>query len=246
MSNKLTLKCPIRGVLKASKKSRDGLSPSEESYRVEALRYLVKHGYPVENFKIEPIVKKFGNAGRNSFRSDFAILDIPASAIDTSDVDELLKHTILLCEVKRDNAKSDYVKKTQVEPMLDFAKLDKCLGLYWDNVEQRLFWQESKKGKRELKEGPLAFLPEFGDDIKTSPITFNDTRPSDSLIEVFDRIENILHQASFDLEKRYEIILQILLAKIFDEHAHEGRPDKPLGIQDFGVLGTPRKIVVLY
>jgi type I restriction enzyme M protein len=241
MSTKLTLKCPVRGLLKASKKSKDGLTPSEEYFRVEALKYLIANGYPPENIKIEPIVKKFGSSGRNSFRSDFAILDVPASSINTSDVDVLLEHAIIICEVKRDNSKSDYVKHTQVKPMLDFAKLDKCLGLYWDNIEQRLFWQESKKGKREIKEGPLTFLPDFGNEIQTKPITFNDTKPSDSLIEVFERIEDILHQAAFDPEKRYEIILQLLLSKIFDEHAFEGRPDKPMAIQDFMVLGTPKE-----
>ena len=131
MSTKLTLKCPVRGVLKASKKSKDGLTPSEEYFRVEALKYLISNGYPPENIKIEPIVKKFGNSGRNSFRSDFAVLDVPINSIDTSDVDVLLEHALIICEVKRDNAKSDYVKHTQVKPMLDFAKLDKCLGLYF-------------------------------------------------------------------------------------------------------------------
>ena len=238
MSKKLTLKCPVRGILKASRKSKDGLTPSEEYFRVEALKYLIANGYPSENIKIEPIVKKFGSAGRNSFRSDFAVLDVPTDSIDTSNVDILLEHAILICEVKRDSAKSDYVKHTQVKPMLDFSKLDKCLGMYWDNIEQRIFWQEVEGGKREIKEGPLTFLPEFGNNIQTNPITFNDTKPSDSLIEVFERIEDILHQAAFDPEKRYEIILQLLLSKIFDEHAFEGRPDKPMGIQDFTVLGT--------
>jgi type I restriction enzyme M protein len=243
MSTKLTLKCPIRGVLKASKKSKDGLTSSEEYFRVEAIKYLIANGYPSENIKIEPIVKKFGNAGRNSFRSDFAVLDVPVDSIDTSNVETLLDHAIIICEVKRDNAKSDYVKHTQVKPMLDFAKLDKCLGLYWDNIEQRVFWQENKKGKRDVKEGPLSFLPDFGSDIQNKPMTFNDTKPSDSLIEIFERIEDILHQAAFDPEKRYEIILQLLLAKIFDEHAFEGRPDKPMVIQDFSVLGTPKNNV---
>lgn len=241
MSTKLTLKCPIRGILKASKKSKDGLTPTEEYFRVEALKYLIANGYPAENIKIEPIIKKFGNSGRNSFRSDFAILDVPVNSIDTSNVDVLLEHAIVICEIKRDNAKSDYVKHTQVKPMLDFSKLDKCLGLYWDNIEQRIFWQEIKKGKREIKEGPLSFLPDFGNDIQKKPITFNDTKPSDSLIEVFNRIEDILHQAAFDPEKRYEIILQLLLSKIFDEHAFEGRPNKPMVIQDFTVLGTPEE-----
>ncbi len=235
---KLTLKCPIRGELKASKKSKDGLTPTEEYYRVEAIKHLIKIGYPKENFKIEPIIKKFGNSGRNSFRSDFAVLSVSADTIDTSDPEILLSHALLICEVKRDSAKSDYVKHTQVKPMLDFSKLDKCVGLYWDNIEQRVFWQETVNKVREIKEGPISFIPSFGDDVRTKPITFNDTLPSDSLLDTFSRIEDILHQASFDPERRYEIILQLLLTKIFDEHAFAGRPDQPLGVQDYSVLGT--------
>ena len=38
------------------------------------------------------------------------------------------------------------------------------------------------------------------------------------------------------------MILQLLLAKLFDEQAHEAKPDDPLGIQDFEAQGTPPKI----
>lgn len=243
MSTELTLECPVRGLLKASKKSKSGLTPSEEYFRVEAIKYLIEKGYPAENFKVEPVIKKFGSAGRNSFRSDFLVLDVPVNSIDTSDIDKLLEHAIVICEVKKDNAKADYVKHTQVKPMLDFSKLDRCIGLYWDNIEQRVFWQEKKNGKREVKEGPLLTLPNYGNKIQAKPITFNDTKPTDSLIDVFVRIEDVLHQAAFDQERRYEIILQLLLAKIFDEHAYEGRPNEALVIQDFSILGTSANIV---
>lgn len=243
MSDKLTLKCPVHGVIKATKKSKDGLTPSEEYFRVEAIKFLIHKGYPAANFKIEPIIKKFGNANRNSFRSDFAVLDVPIDSINTSNIDELLEHTLLICEVKRDNTKSNYVKNSQVEPILEFAKLQKCVGLYWDNIEQRIFWQEIEAGKREIKEGPLSFLPDFGNHVLTKPISLNETRPADSLIDIFDRIEDVLHQSSFDIAKRYEIILQLLLMKIFDEHSFEGRPDKAVEIQDYTALGTPQSVI---
>jgi hypothetical protein len=60
MSNQLTLTCPIRGVLKTGTKSKDGLKPSEEFFRVEAIRHLIKQGYPKEHFKIEAVVKRIG------------------------------------------------------------------------------------------------------------------------------------------------------------------------------------------
>ena len=84
---------------------------------------------------IEPILAEFGNDGRNSFRSDFAVLDIDARLLTSHKPDDILSHSIVICEVKRDNRKSEYVKETQVKPMLNFAKLLTTVGLYWDNIE---------------------------------------------------------------------------------------------------------------
>lgn len=241
---KLTLTCPVRGQLKATSKSKDGLTPSEEFQRVQAIRHLIRKGYPTENFLVEPVIKRFGNSGRNSFRSDFAVLDVPIQSVDTGNIDDVLAHALVLCEVKRQNKDSDYVKKTQVEPLLDFAKKDNCIALYWDDVEQRVFWEERSNAVRETREGPLSFLPSFGAKVTTKEITFDDTKTTESLTNIFGRIEDILHQSSFDAEQRYPIILQLLLAKIFDEHAFEGRPQKPLAIQDFSSLGTSPDIAL--
>ncbi|MBR6096804.1 MAG: N-6 DNA methylase [Oscillospiraceae bacterium] len=230
--------CPIRGQLKVNKRSKDGLSATEEFYRVEAIKYLLSKGYPKENFWIEPIIKRFGNSGRNSFRSDFAVLDVPSATIGNSEPDTILSHAILICEVKRDNKKNEYVKNTQVKPMLDFAIKQSTMGLYWDNIEKRVFWIEIENGVKEIREGPISYVPKYGFPIETTPLTFNTISPVDSLIDTFDRIEDVLHQASFSPEQRYEIILQLLLAKIFDEHAFEVRGDEPLEIQDYKSLGA--------
>ena len=238
LSNNLQLTCPVRGQLTVNKKSKDGLTASEESFRVEAIRYLISKGYPKENFWIEPIIKRFGNSGRNSFRSDFAVLDVPTDTLGTNTPEEILNHAILICEVKRDNAKSNYVKETQVKPMLDFAINQNTIGLYWDNIDRRVFWIEINNNIKEIKEGPVTFIPSFGLSVKTVPLTFDTIEPSDNLIDTFSRIEDILHQAAYDHEKRYEIILQLLLAKIFDEHQFETRSKEPLEIQDFKSIGT--------
>lgn len=238
----MQLICPIRGQLKVKKRSKDGLKPIEEFYRIEAIKFLLNKGYPKENFRIEPIIKRFGNNGRNSFRSDFAVLDTPIDTISSNDPNEILSHSLLICEVKRDNNNIDYVKETQVQPLLDFAKNANTIALYWDNIDKRVFWNEISNGVKETKEGPLTFIPEFGCKIKTIPLTFDTISPVDSLIKIFERIEDILHQASFPPEKRYEIILQLLLAKIFDEHAYETRPNESLEIQDYQSLGATSKV----
>lgn len=53
-----------------------------------------------------------------------------------------------------------------------------------------------------------------------------------------------MHQQGFDISARYELILKLLLAKIFDEHSKEGQPFEPMGIQDFLSLGINKEIAV--
>ncbi len=242
MSNGFTLVCPIRGTLKASRKSKDGLTPSEEFRRVEALRYLVGLGYPRQNFVIEAVVQRIGNAGRNSMRADLAVLDVPASTINTKNVDELLEHAILLGEVKRDNAKSSHAKSTQVKPLLDFAKLQDCVALYWDNVEQRVFWSTIENRKRIVHEGPLALMPRYGHKVDVKPLMIDDLTAPDSLIETYQLIENILHSAAIDLERRYETILKLLLAKIYDEHASQSKKKRAPIFQDYEAIGVGNNV----
>ena len=173
-----------------------------------------------------------------------SILKKPKSQYNNFDPDEIMKEVILLCEVKRDNAAKDYVKMTQVKPMLDFAKDINAIGLYWDNIEHRVFWNTLNDGIREIKEGPLSFLPKYGCKIAAKKLTFNKLMEADSLLDVFSRIEDILHQASFSPESRYGIILKLLLTKIFDEHAYETRGDEPVGIQDYSAIGTSPEVAI--
>jgi type I restriction enzyme M protein len=234
----LTLVCPIRGPLKAPAKSADGLTPSEEARRIEAIDFLIKKGYPKQNFKVEATIKKFGHGGKNSFRADLAVLDVPVANINTSKVDELLGHAVLLGEIKRDSAKAAYTKETQVEPMLDFSHDEDCIALYWDDLGGRIYWREKKNGKRVDHEAPAQSIPAFGAKPSVKPLTLNDTQPSDSLLDVFERIEDTLHAASIDPEARYGIILQLLLAKLYDEHSHAAKASAPLDLQDFKALGA--------
>lgn len=218
-------------------RSSDGLTPSEERYRVEAIKYLVDRGYPRENFVIEPVVKRFGNNGRNSFRADFAVLSVNAESVGR-DVDALLANALLLAEVKRDNASADKAKQFQVKPLLGFASQDSCVALYWDNVEQRVFWQGIEDGTRVIHEGPLASLAPFGQRATVHALSVADLRGDANLKEIFERIEDVLHSASIGPSKRFTVMLQLLVAKLHDEHDHAVNPESPLAIQDYRALGV--------
>lgn len=55
MTELYSLTCPIRGKLKNSGRSKDGLTPNEEYQRVRAIKYLIAFGYPKANFRIEVV-----------------------------------------------------------------------------------------------------------------------------------------------------------------------------------------------
>jgi type I restriction enzyme M protein len=228
--------CPVRGRLKVTGRSADGLTPSEEKFRVEAIRYLVEKGYPKSNFVIEPVIKRFGNGGRNSFRADFAVLDVPAEAGQSADW--LLSHALVLAEIKRDNSDAAAATEFQVKPLLAFAGKDSCVAIYWDNVDQRVFWRTREEGESVLHEGPIEDLPAFGHRPGAVPMTLGKLRTETPLRSLFERIEDVLHAASIGPSKRFTVMLQLLLAKIFDEHDHDrpGARDEPLAIQDFRAL----------
>ncbi|MGL5441428.1 MAG: restriction endonuclease subunit M, partial [[Mycobacterium] stephanolepidis] len=233
----LTLICPVRGRLKAKARSADGLSPSEEKLRVDAIRHLIEVGYPKENIRVEAVIKRFGNGGRNSFRADLAVLDVPVASI-SGDLDEVLAHAVVLGEIKRDNADADAAVAFQVVPMLDFAARTDCVALYWDDIEQRVFWYDHSGQAKVRHEGPLATLPGPGNAPAVSKLTLATIDGDKPLLGVFKRIEDILHSASIGPQRRFPLMLQLLLAKLHDEHQNAGRPEKALVIQDFRALGT--------
>ncbi|WP_319453601.1 MULTISPECIES: class I SAM-dependent DNA methyltransferase [unclassified Mycobacterium] len=237
MSTGLTLICPVRGRLKAKARGADGLTPTEEKLRVDAIRHLISVGYPKENIWVEAVIKRFGSGGRNSFRADLAVLDRPVKEL-TGEPDEILMHAVVVGEVKRDNADAEAALSLQVVPMLDFATRTDCLALYWDDVEQRVYWYDHSGKVKVRHEGPLASLPGFGNAPSVTRLTISTIDADKPLLGVFKRIEDILHAASIGPQRRFGIMLQLLLAKLHDEHQNAAKPDAPLVIQDFRALGT--------
>lgn len=225
----LALVCPLRGELKATAKRKDLLGPSEEKLRIDMIRHLISLGYPTENMTTEAIVYRLGNAGRNSLRTDVVVYDIAAEAAKALDNEQRLLHAVILGEVKRDNSSAKAAKETQVKPLLGPAKVG-ALAVYWDDVEQRVFWHDKEK---HVKEAPLVALPLYGVRFKSVPkMTLADLKPFASVRVLFDRIEDILHGESVDKESRYTVMLQLLLAKLYDELENEADDTQPLGIQD--------------
>ena len=160
------LHCPIRGTLNVPERAADGLTFTEEKRRIDCINLLLRKGYPEGNIQVETTLLRFGSQGRNSFRTDVAVLDGPVSGYE-HDREELIRHIVLVAEVKRDNADALEAKRTQVYPAMGFLPLVNALGIYWDDVEQRLFYRELRDDQLVTRESPITSLPQWDMPINT-------------------------------------------------------------------------------
>lgn len=223
------LTCPIRGLLKVSELAADGLKFTEERRRIDFVKFLLAKGYPRDQIKIETTLLKFGNKGRNSFRTDVAVFDVPFSDIP-DDVEKRNEHVVLVAEIKRDNADAEEAKVTQVKPALDFIPDLAALAIYWDDVEQRLFYKVQSGTKTRTLETSAALLPMWGRKLGKPVLTFTDLQATNIRI-VFEKIEDRMHAEVPDKSARFEIMLQLLLSKLHDEHINRFAKSE-MSIQD--------------
>lgn len=228
------LYCPIRGQLKVLAKAKDQLTPTEEKLRIDCIRFLLKKKYPKSHFKIETTLLRFGNKGRNSFRTDFVVFDTPSKELVGASIEEIKEHIVLIAEIKRDNADAEEAKAMQVKPAMAFIPDASALGVYWDDIEQRLFYFVQQGKKRKVEEAPINKLPEWGDHLESTALGYHDLQPAHNLLKTFRQLEDTLHSQIVDKSKRFNVLLQLLLVKIFDEHVHAHSP-KLLDLQDFSI-----------
>jgi type I restriction enzyme M protein len=226
------LHCPLRGTLNVRQRAKDGLTFTEEKARIDALRFLLQKGYPRANFDIEPTVLRFGHKGHNSLRPDFSVYDEPADSVRRLPEERRLDHVRLIGEVKRDHADAEEAKATQIRPVLKLLP-DTAFGVYWDDIEQRLFYRDLLK--RAWLEAPLGKLPTWGASLTSAILSYSDLKPAKDLLRIFDGLEDALHPYITDKTKRYAVLLQLLLLKIHDENSSRNAR-RELALQDFTAL----------
>ena len=225
------LYCPVRGTLNVPERAADGLAFTEEKRRIDCINLLLKKGYPESHIQVETTLRRFGSQGRNSFRTDIAVFDEPTSNFG-ADMEDLLRHIVLIAEIKRDNANVLEAKQTQVFPAMGFLPLVGVLGIYWDDVEQRLFYRELRDGQLITRETAIVSLPQWGQAYQYKPLRSTDLETT-QLKQLFERIENRLHAEVSSKSVRFRIMLQLLLVKLYDEYVHPVAGSEEMDIQDF-------------
>lgn len=241
MTESALLHCPIRGTLRVSQRAADQLTFTEEKQRIDAVRYLIQRQYPRDNFSIETTLFKIGNAGRNSFRTDFAVYDRASKDLKGLTLEKKLEHVRLLAEIKRDNQTAEGAKATQVRAALQLVPDIETLGVYWDDIEQRFFYRQIEGKRSSIHDAPISKIPNWGEAVGSTKLQYNDLDPAKDLVRVFDEIEDAFHTYVVDKQERYTLIQQLLLTKIHDENTHrEGRrKNAPLDVQDYTVEAVP-------
>ena len=246
MSVNPTLYCPIRGQLKIKAKTQDGLKFTEEKRRIDCINYLLQKNYPSTHFNIESTLVRFGHGGRNSFRTDIVVFKHSASELLKLPLEEQREEILLLSEIKRDHKEAEEAKKTQVKAAMGFLPDLTSLGVYWDDIEQSLFYKRIKGTKQGIVETSLSYLPNFGEPFDVTKLRYSDLKAPKSLVGLFKSLEDTIHPYVADISIRYKLLLQLLLVKIYDEGANKLK-NSPMLIQDFSLFDlTDEQILEIF
>jgi len=237
------LHCPIRGALRVRARAKDGLTFTEEKRRIDFIRHLLSRGYPKENIETETIILQMGHAGQNSLRADVVVYDCPRSAVEHLTPEDRRRHMDLIAEIKRENWSAPNAKERQLKPALQLLPKKTALGVYWDDVEQTLFFKDLRDGVMLILEASLSHLPPFGSRFAVKPIRHRDLRVMSDLVGLFSKFDDILHQAGHDLEERYELLLQVILIKIYDEQLNRPTNGEMI-LQDFSATTLSDKEIL--
>lgn len=230
------LTCPVRGQLNAAALAKDGLTPTEERRRIELIQYLLDREYPADHLAVETIIIRRLGQGRNSLRADAVVYDIPRDQARKLEMDERLRHILLVAEVKRDSKKAKSAIDTQLEPAVrQLPNLD-ALGIYWDDVNRLLFHRIAVKTERgdsiEVEQDTLANLPPFGQPYKYRPLTLDVLTPPSNIVAMLETIANALRSEGVnDEQMRYKETVKLLLARYVDEREAPSRKGRVLALQ---------------
>lgn len=227
------LHCPIRGALNAYALATDGLTATEEARRIDFIKFLLSRQYPDTNIAVETvIVKKLGEAGRNTLRCDVIVYDAPVIEIQHLDIDERISRAIIVAEIKRDSSRRVSAWRHQLEPAMRLLPGMRVMGAYWDDVNRLLFVKELVKDQLQIFEENLANLPMWGAAYRRKLLTYVDLSQNTNLVGVLFDIANIMRSHGInDDQIRYKETVKLILARYCDERESEGTLCKPLALQ---------------
>src|SRR5690554_320532 len=237
MSEKALLTCPIRGALTVSKLAKDGLTVSEESHRIDFIKFLLNRGYDKKYIDVETIIiKNLGESGRNKMRADVIVYQCPVVEVVHLPIDRRLQKIALVAEIKRESSKKTSGVNNQLKPaMMQLPNLD-VLGVYWDETSRLLFVKELKVVNCEkhiaIVEDSLENLPKASQKYKVKPIVWSSLSPADNLVAILMKVANIMRSHGVNDEQlRYKETVKLILARYCDEREAKNSDSGELSLQ---------------
>jgi hypothetical protein len=67
------------------------------------------------------------------------------------------------------------------------------VGLYWDDIEQKVFYREIKGNRQKIIEAPLTYLPDYNSNVNVEKLRYDNLKTTPSLVGLFRKIEDALH-----------------------------------------------------
>ncbi|WP_447077748.1 N-6 DNA methylase [Shewanella algae] len=237
MHEQTLLTCPIRGGLTVSRLAKDGLTVSEESHRIDFIKFLLNRGYDKEYIGVETeIIKNLGESGRNKLRADVIVYSCPLVEASKLVMEKRLQKISLVAEIKRESSKKTSGVNNQLKPaMMQLPNLD-VLGVYWDEVSRLLFVKELKNiaGVQhiEIVEDSLENLPKANQKYKSKPIVWSALSPAENLVAILFKVANIMRSHGVNDEQlRYKETVKLILARYCDEREARSSESGELSLQ---------------
>lgn len=232
------LHCPVRGPLSAQALAKDGLTATEESHRVDFLRFLIdERDYPVDNIDVETVViKNIGADGKNKLRADVIVYDRPVGRLASKSLQDRLGHAILVAEIKREGSKKKLGIAHQLEPALMVLPRLDVMGVYWDAESQVLLTKtvhgKGATGRVSIRTDTIANLPRYGEEYSAKPITVDALARPSKFFGTLMGLANIMRSHGVNDEvTRYRETVKLLLARYIDEKEARGRANKQMAMQ---------------
>jgi type I restriction enzyme M protein len=232
------LHCPIRGSIRAALRAKDGLTFTEEKWRIEFARLLLRKRYPKEHIAFDVPLRRFGHDGRNSLRADVVVYDRPV--VEVRQYADPARQTAcirIVAEIKRERMDSESAQTHQLIPELELIQAPEATGACYAGGELRVLAKTCNGAGIQIREVASTSLPAFGARLGTEDVRYRDLRAVTNLVKPFEQLDDVLHQAGHARDDRYAILFKVLLLKIFDEKRAQPT-NAPMIIQDFSLRAS--------
>ena len=111
------------------------------------------------------------------------------------------------------------------------------IDVRWENGEPSIqFKRRGKDSTRHAEPGSVTALPLPALPPGKQRLRYADLKLATDIVPLFGRLDDLLHRAGQIREDRHDILLRLLLVKLYDEECAQGDPDEYMLIQDFSAV----------